>query len=178
MQAEAATVKTPPDALSGSGIIAAIKASRIDFLLTVPDITTSEGLLRPLARDPSLHHVRVCKEDECIGIAMGLAMTDKRALILMQHTGLLDSLNAVRGVAVEYRQPICMMVGLLQRDVERPPRDSVRYSIRIVQPILDAMGIEHHLIEREAEVAMIEPAIDRAYEESRPVVLLIGRSPS
>ena len=178
MQAEAATIAPSTDTLSGAGIIAAIKASRIEFLLTVPDITTSEGLLRPLARDLSLHHVRVCKEDECIGIAMGLAMTDKRALILMQHTGLLDSLNAVRGVAVEYRQPICMMVGLLQRDVERPPRESIRYGIRIVQPILDAMGIEHHLIEREAEVSLIKPAIDRAYQESRPAVLLIGRSPS
>jgi len=164
--------------LHGSSIISALKQARVDHELSVPDLHTSQGLLRPIAEDRDLRLIRVCKEDECIGIAMGLAMTGKRALILMQHTGLLDSLNAVRGVAVEYRQPICMMVGLLQRDVERPPRESIRYGIRIVQPILDAMGIEHHLIEREGEASQIKPAIDRAYRESRPVVLLIGRSPS
>jgi sulfopyruvate decarboxylase TPP-binding subunit len=178
MPAAAPTIEQATDTLDGGAIIAAIKASDIEFLLSVPDIVTSEGLLRPLARDPKIRHVRVCKEDECIGIAMGLAMTDKRALILIQHTGLLDSINAVRGVAVEYRQPICMMVGLLQREPERPPRESVRYGVRIVQPILDAMGITHHLIERDADVSKIKPAIDHAYQQSQPVVLLIGRSPS
>jgi sulfopyruvate decarboxylase TPP-binding subunit len=163
--------------LNGGSIIAAIKASGIEFLLSVPDIVTSEGLLRPLARDSNIRLVRVCKEDECIGIAMGLAMTGKRALILIQHTGLLDSLNAVRGVAIEYRQPICMMVGLLQREPERPPRESIRYGVRIVQPILDAMGITHHLIDDDVDVSKIKPAIDTAYRDSHPVVLLIGRSP-
>src|SRR4051812_20353069 len=103
MQADVAKIGRTTEVLNGGSIIAAIKASGVEFLLSVPDIVTSEGVLRPLARDPNIRHVRVCKEDECIGIAMGLAMTGKRALILIQHTGLLDSLNAVRGVAVEYR---------------------------------------------------------------------------
>ena len=47
--------------------------------------------------------IRVCKEDEGVGICAGLAHTGKRALLLIQHTGLLDSINALRGVAVEYR---------------------------------------------------------------------------
>ena len=49
------------------------------------------GLLRPIARDPELKLIRVCKEDECIGIASGLSYCDKRALTLIQHTGFLDS---------------------------------------------------------------------------------------
>src|SRR5947209_14656806 len=99
--------------LDGGAIIAAIKQSGIEFILSVPDIVTSGGLLRPIARDPSLRLIRVCKEDECIGIASGLHYCDKRALSLIQSTGFLDSINAIRGVAVEYAQPICMMVGLL-----------------------------------------------------------------
>ena len=60
--------------LKGSSIIAAIKASGIKFILSVPDIVTSGGLLRPIARDASFTLIRVCKEDECIGIAAGLAL--------------------------------------------------------------------------------------------------------
>src|SRR6266487_5173397 len=100
--------------LKGSSIIAAIKASGVEFILSVPDIVTSGGLLRPISRDPAFKLIRVCKEDECIGIASGLSYCDKRALTLIQHTGLLDSINAIRGVAVEYDMPVCMMVGLLQ----------------------------------------------------------------
>jgi len=165
-------------ALSGRAVIAALKASGIEYVLSVPDITTSSGLLAPIAHDPAFKLIRVCKEDECIGIASGLSYADKRALILIQHTGFLDSINAIRGVAVEYKQPICMMVGLLQHEPERQPRASSRYGVRIMEPILDDMGIAHHLVAGDADVAKIKPAIDTAYAESAPVTFLIGRSPS
>jgi sulfopyruvate decarboxylase subunit alpha len=164
--------------LEGGKIIAAIKASGIEFVLSVPDIVTSSGLLAPIARDKELRLIRVCKEDECIGIASGLSYCDKRALILIQHTGLLDSINAVRGIAVEYKQPICMMVGLLQHDPDLAPRASNRYGVRIIEPILDDMGIAHHLIGVDADVAKIAPGIEAAYRESHPVAFLVGRSPS
>jgi sulfopyruvate decarboxylase TPP-binding subunit len=178
MEADATTVDATGRALNGAGIIAAIKASGIEYILSVPDIVTSAGLLAPIARDKALRLIRVCKEDECIGIASGLSYCDKRALILIQHTGFLDSLNAIRGIAVEYKQPICMMVGLLQHEPHVAPRASPRYGVRIVEPILDDMGIAHHLISVDADVAQIKPAIDQAYAESEPVAFLIGRSPN
>jgi sulfopyruvate decarboxylase subunit alpha len=166
-----------PRELHGGGIIAAVKASGVEYILSVPDIVTSEGLLRPIAQDKEFRHIRVCKEDECVGIASGLSYCDKRALILIQHTGFLDSLNAIRGVAVEYKQPICMMVGLLGHDPEKEPRASPRYGVRIMEPILDDMGIAHHRIGVDADTAQIQPAIEKAYAESRPVAFLIGRRP-
>ncbi len=178
MAAVATGVETAPNTLDGGKIIAAIKASGVDYVLSVPDIVTSAGLLKPISEDKELRLIRVCKEDECIGIASGLSYCDKRALILIQHTGLLDSLNAIRGVAVEYKQPICMMVGLLQHEPDRPPRASSRYGVRIVEPILEAMGIAHHLVSTDADVAKIEPAIDAAYRDPHPVAFLIGRSPT
>ena len=71
-----------------------------------------------------------------------------------------------------------MMVGLLEKEPDVRPRQSKRYGVRIVEPILDAMGIAYHEIEEEADVAKIKPAIDDAYIQSQPVVLLIGRRPT
>jgi sulfopyruvate decarboxylase subunit alpha len=164
--------------LTGAKIITAIKQSGVEFILAVPDIVTSKGLLFPIAADKELKLVRVCKEDECVGIASGLTYCDKRALILIQYTGFLDSLNAIRAVAVEYKQPIVMMVGLLGHEPERLPADSGRYGVRIIEPICDAMGIPHYLLSQDADVAKIEPAIDKAYTESSPVAFLVGRRPS
>ena len=163
--------------LSGGNILREIRASGISFVISVPDITTSEGLLRPLAAgtDPKL--IRICKEDEGVGICAGLAHCNQRALLLIQQTGLLDSINAIRGVAVEYSLPVCMMVGLLEKEVGIRPRQSTRYGVRIVEPILEAMGIDYHEIEDDSDVSKIKPAIDHAYANSRPVVLLIGQRP-
>ena len=175
MEATVARAGATARELNGAGIIAAIKASGIEYILSVPDIVTSAGLLAPIAKDKDLRLVRVCKEDECIGIATGLAYSDKRALVLIQHTGFLDSINAIRGVAVEYKQPICMMIGLLQHDPEKTPKESPRYGVRIVEPILDDMGIAHHLLSVDADIAKIKPAIDKAYAELQPVAFLVGQ---
>jgi sulfopyruvate decarboxylase TPP-binding subunit len=163
--------------LSGESIIQQIKASGVEFVVSVPDITTSEGLLRPLAKLQSPRLIRICKEDEGVGICAGLAHTGKRALLLIQQTGMLDSINAIRGVAVDYSLPVCMMVGLLEKEPGVPPRQSKRYGVRIVEPILDAMGIKYHEIEQQDDVVKIRPAIDEAYAQSKPVVVLIGQRP-
>jgi sulfopyruvate decarboxylase subunit alpha len=163
--------------LRGAAIIDAIKASGVEFVISVPDIVTSEGLLRPLAQDKQIRLIRVCKEDEGISICAALAVCGPRALLLIQNTGLFDSINALRAIGVEYRQPICMMVGLQGKEPDLLPTQSGKYSVRIVEPMLDVMGIEHHLLQGSGDIPKIRPAIDKAYATSFPVVMLVGRSP-
>ena len=85
------------------------------FYRCATDRTTSEHLLKPVLQDPDLRVVQICKEDEGVSICSGLYAAGQRALLLMQHTGW-DSLNALRGIAVEGKNPVCMMVGLLNRE--------------------------------------------------------------
>lgn len=164
-------------AISGAAIIDAFKRSAVEFVVSVPDRVTSETVLRGVASDARLRLVRVCKEDEGVSICAALSFCDKRALLLMQNTGLLDSINALRGIAVEYRLPVVMMVGLLSHESAAPPAQSSSYGARIVTPILDAMGIAHEFLHSAGDEKRIAPAIERAYATSTPLVLLIGRSP-
>src|SRR5271166_241295 len=103
----------------GADIIDALKAARVEFVAAVPDIVTSAGLLWPISRDGALRLIRLCKEDEGVSICTGLAFCGRRAVLLMQQTGLMDSLNAIRAIAVEYQQPVCMIVGLLGKEPDR-----------------------------------------------------------
>lgn len=164
-------------AISGVAIIDAIKQGGVEFVVSVPDRVTSETVLRRVASDASLKLVRVCKEDEGVSICAALSFCDKRALLLMQNTGLLDSVNALRGIAVEYKLPVVMMVGLLSHESAAPPTQSKSYGARIVTPILDAMGIAYEYLHSTGDERCIAPAIERAYADSKPLVLLIGRSP-
>ena len=91
---------------------------------------------------------------------------------------MLDSINAIRGVAVEYSLPICMMVGLLRKGAGVPPRQSKRYGVRIVEPILDAMGIVYHEIEERGGRRQNQAGHRRGLcADRKPVVLLIGQRP-
>ena len=164
--------------LSGPAIIGALKSSGVQYVLSVPDIVTSDGLLWPISRDPDLMLIRVCKEDEAVSIAAGLSFAEIRALILIQNTGFFDSINALRVMGCEYQLPICCMIGLQGKEPDVAPLASQKYSVRIVEPLLDAMGMEHHLLQEDAHVESIAPSIEAAYETPKPVAFLIGRSPT
>jgi sulfopyruvate decarboxylase subunit alpha len=168
---------TEAGSLAGSSIIAAIKRAGVRYVASVPDIHTARGLLMPIGQDPELAVIRTCKEDECIGIAAGLSYGDRRAVILIQYTGFWYAMNAIRGVAVEQSLPICLMVGLLNHQPGTDLSQAKRVGLRAITPALASFGIPYHLIESEADVAKIAPAIDDAYRAMHPVAILIGRSP-
>jgi sulfopyruvate decarboxylase subunit alpha len=179
MNAPASNIKAASAGkLSGAAIMDAVKSAGVEYVLSVPDITTSQGLLKPTAEGSDFKLVRVCKEDECLGIAAGLTYGDKRSLILIQHTGFLYAMNAIRGVAIEQKLPAVFMVGLLAKEPDVAPTKSKRYGIRIMEPVIDALGMERIYIDTDADVPKIAPAIRRAYETSTQIALLIGRSPS
>jgi sulfopyruvate decarboxylase TPP-binding subunit len=70
-----------------------------------------------------------------------------------------------------------MVVGLLGKEPDVPPAQSKKYGVKIIEPILDVMGIEHHLIERDGDTQKISGAIDKSFKNSAPSAILIGREP-
>lgn len=164
-------------ALTGRAILAALKAADRRAIVALPDIVTSDGLLWPVSRDPDFQLVRIAKEDEGVAICAGFGFGGGRALLMMQQTGLMDSLNAIRGIAMDYRQPIAMLVGLQGKEPDLEPAQSASYGVRIIQPVLDAMGIAHHLIQDDDDVPAMGPALAGADHAHAPVVFLIGRPP-
>lgn len=164
------------EAPTGAALIAALRAAEVEFVAAVPDIWTSAGFLWPLSTESAIRLIRICKEDEGVSICSGLAYTNRRAVLSMQSTGLLDSINAIRAIAVSYAQPICMLVGLLGRNEQLPIDDDAQdYSVRVVPKLMAAMGVKTVVVDGAADVALIAPAIEAAYAESRPVVMLLAR---
>jgi sulfopyruvate decarboxylase TPP-binding subunit len=161
--------------IGGGQILDQVAEAGVEFIVSVPDITTSAGLLWPIVTDKRFRLIRVCKEDEGVSICGALSYCDKRALLLIQYTGLLDSINAIRATGCDYRLPVCMMVGLLEKEPGVAPTKSARFGVRIVEPILHAMGIPHDLFELDSDAERIAPAIAKTYQDSWPMGLLIGR---
>jgi sulfopyruvate decarboxylase subunit alpha len=163
---------------SGQAIMQAVKKAGVEFIVSVPDIVTSDGLLWPISKDPDFKLLRVCKEDEGVSICGAMSYNNTRALLLMQQTGLMDSLNAIRAIGVDYQLPICMMVGYQGKEPHLHPCESASYGVRIIEPVLDAMEIPHRLIEEPADVEHIAADIEKSYRDSSTFCFLIGRAPT
>lgn len=161
----------------GADIIAAIKQSGISTVVALPDIVTSDKLLWPISRDPQLRLIRVCKEDEGVSICSGLGYAGVPSLLMMQQTGLMDSLNCIRGVAMEYAFGLCAIVGLQGMEPDREPPQSEKYGVRIIEPVLDAMGIAHARLTYRGDEARLPLAFVRARAGREPFVFLVTRTP-
>ncbi len=101
------------------GIIQQIKASGIDFVISVPDITTSEGLLRPLAKlSRSAAHPRLQGGRRRRHLRRPVLHRQARAVADPADRPARFHQRGARR-AVEYKLPICMMVGLLRKGARR-----------------------------------------------------------
>lgn len=166
-----------PTPLKGASIIAALKRGKVEFVAALPDIVTCDGVLWPLTSDADLKLITVCKEDEGVSICTGLSYSGRRAVLLMQHTGFLDSVNAIRAIAMEYGHPVVMIVGLQGMEPGLKPMESGQYGIRILEPIITAMGMDYGLLNTDEDTEAIVPAIEKSYADSTPFVFLVTRSP-
>ena len=162
---------------SGTDIMAAIKKAGVEFIVSVPDIVTSDGLLWPISQDPDFKLIRVCKEDEGVSICGAMSYNDTRALLLMQQTGLMDSLNAIRAIGMDYQLPVCMMVGLQGKEPDLKSAASASYGVRIIEPVLNAMQIPFRVIEKPEDVQHISAEIEAAYQSSSTFIFIIARAP-
>ena len=167
----------PEYPLTAEAIKQQFKRAGVRFVVALPDRVTSHYLLKGLLSDPDFHVVQVCKEDEGVSICSGLYTAGHKSVLMMQYTGFLDSINAIRGVAVEGHFPVCMVVGLLGKEPDVAPTRSKKYGVKIIEPILDVMGIEHHLVERDADANQIGAVIEKSFATSSPSAILIGREP-
>jgi sulfopyruvate decarboxylase subunit alpha len=167
----------PDYPLTAEAIKQEYKRAGIRFVVALPDRVTSHYLLKGLLADAQFKVVQVCKEDEGVAICSGLYAAGHKSVLMMQYTGLLDSINSVRGIAVEGQFPVCMVVGLLGKEPDVAPSKSKKYGVKIIEPILDTMGIERHLIENDSDAKAIAPAIEKAFANSSPMAILIGREP-
>ena len=163
--------------LRAEAIKSEFKRAGIRFVVALPDRVTSHHLLKGLLADPDFRVVQVCKEDEGVSICSGLYAAGHKSVFMMQYTGFLDSINSIRGIGVEGRFPVCMIVGLLGKEPDVAPTKSNKLGVKIIEPILDIMGIEHLLIERDEDTAQIAPIIDKTFKNSFPAAILIGREP-
>ena len=107
--------------LTAAAIKSEFKRAGIHFVVALPDRVTSHYLLKGLLADPEFKVVQVCKEDEGVSICSGLYAAGHKSVLMMQYTGFLDSINAIRGVAVEGHFPVVMIVGLLGKEPDVAP---------------------------------------------------------
>ena len=161
------------EAIPAATLLDAIRAAKVDDVVAVPD-THQRTLVRLLLETSSPRLIQAATEDEAVAIGAGLIVGGRRPLLQIQHAGLYACVNNLRGVGIDGRFPLVMLIGLLGRDPAKAPRDHPGSMVRYAQPLLDALGIPWRLLDAPSQAALLPQAFADAEARAGPVALLVG----
>ena len=149
----------------------ALRDNGYGMVAYVPD-EVADRLLRLLHEDRSLAMISATREEEAVGILCGGYLGGKRGVLVMQGSGLGNSLNAICGLALGYQIPFLMVISERGRLGEF---NSVQVPLGRAAPrIFDALGIQAFWIEDPEQIpALIEGATKLAFASSTPVAVVI-----
>ena len=94
---------------SSRAVYEALKKAGIDFVVTLPCVNLGE-VLKMVECDPDIKHVPVTREEEGFGICAGAFLGGKKPAILMQNSGLGNSVNALASLFKLYQFPVLMVM--------------------------------------------------------------------
>jgi sulfopyruvate decarboxylase subunit alpha len=143
-------------------------------IVYVPDNPLSH-VLKALADHPDIRTTVATREEEAFGIAAGLYLGGARPAVMLQSSGLGNSINALASLNVAFEIPVLMLVTMRGGDGEWNPTQHPMG--RAVRPILESLGIPHATIEAaDRAEKTVRQLGEQAFAVRRPGACLLARS--
>lgn len=159
-------------AARASALLSALAARGYDFFTGVP--CSLLGALYPLleAGAPDRVYVEATREDEAIGLAAGAYLAGRKPVVLMQNSGLGNSLNAICSLSQIYRLPALLLVTWRGQGGQDAPEHLVMG--RAMTSIFDAIGLGWQVLDVSRLEQQLEE-VERRHAAGEPAVLVVTR---
>jgi sulfopyruvate decarboxylase subunit alpha len=161
-----------PAAEAAAQIVAGLKRAGITLVATLPDKWLSD-LIDAIVADPDLTLVRVTREDDGVGICAGAYLGGRKTALVCQNAGLLLSANVLAGYAHHHQIPFLILAAY--RGTHDDGYYYQMYKGRVTRPVLQAIGLPHHVVDGPADYHLIPEAAQEAYLNRMPAVVLLSQ---
>jgi sulfopyruvate decarboxylase subunit alpha len=130
-----------------AGVCAGLHAAGSRHVVYVPDNPLSHVLQSLGDTYPDVRTILATREEEAFGIAAGLYIGGMKPTVMLQSSGLGNSLNAITSLLLPYRIPALIVISM-RGDAGEWNEAQVPMG-RAVRSICDAIGIPHMTVERD-----------------------------
>jgi sulfopyruvate decarboxylase subunit alpha len=157
-----------------AGVCAGLHAAGSRHVVYVPDNPLSHVLRILRERFSDVMTTLATREEEAFGIAAGLYLGGARPTVMLQSSGLGNSLNALTSLLVPYKIPMLIVISM-RGDVGEWNDAQVPMG-RAVRPICDAIGVPHMTAETpESTEDTVRLVAQTAFGTRQPGVCLLPR---
>jgi sulfopyruvate decarboxylase alpha subunit len=156
------------------GVSDGLWAAGCRHVVYVPDNPLSHILSALHTDHPEVQTLQATREEEAIGIAAGLYLGGARPVLLMQSSGVGNTLNAIGSLLMAYQVPALLVISM-RGDAGEWNSAQVPMG-RAVAPVLDAFGIQHLSIDRDEDArATVLSLASLAFGTRLPAACLLPR---
>jgi sulfopyruvate decarboxylase subunit alpha len=151
-----------------------VHAAGIRDVVYVPDNPLSHVLGELEARFRDVRLILATREEEAFGIAAGLYLGGKRPAVMLQSSGLGNSLNALTSLLIPYQIPTLLVISM-RGDLGEWNSAQVPMG-RAIRGILDAIDVPHTTVESaETGAEIVRLAATTAFATRRMGACLLPR---
>jgi sulfopyruvate decarboxylase subunit alpha len=150
-----------------------IKISGIDLILSLPCIML-KGLLELIDEKNEIHHIPVTREEEGVGIAAGAYLGGRTPAILIQNSGLGNSVNAIKSLLQLYKIPVIFIMS--HRGAEGEKILAQIPMGKLTPDLLDLLEIKKYIINSLDNINEISIAVDKSKRTNESVGILLKRN--
>lgn len=150
-----------------------IKTSDIDLILSLPCIYLKD-LLIIINKENDIRNIPLTREEEGIGIFTGAYLGGMSPLMLIQNSGLGNSINAIKSLLELYEIPAAIMMSHRGSEGER-----IKAQIpmgNISKDLLKLIGFEVYEIENSSQIGIISKALDEYIYKKKSVGILLKKN--
>lgn len=153
-------------------VVKVLKANHVKLVAYVPDNVLAP-LIRLVHADPYFTVICPAREEEAVAIVTGAYMAGLRGIVLMQTSGFATLPNALASLACTYQIPLLMMIS--ERGTLGEFQIGQSLVCRTMQPVLDALGVEKFVIQRQDDTEFVVDAMIRqAFSTQRPAAMILS----
>jgi len=143
--------------------------NRIENFVGVPDSTMRYFIDEGLKKNKILI---TTKEEEAIGIAVGMSLSQSNSLVFMQNAGFANSLSTITSLVQLYQIPMIFLIGwrgFLKNDAPEHTK------IGMIQPkLLQALSLQSRIINEKNWKVSCDWAL-KLIKEKKPCALILKR---
>ena len=143
--------------------------NRIENFVGVPDSTMRYFIDEGFKKNKILI---TTKEEEAIGIAVGMSLSQSNSLVFMQNAGFANSLSTITSLVQLYQIPMIFLIGwrgFLKNDAPEHTK------IGMIQPkLLQALSLQSRIINEKNWKVSCDWAL-KLIKEKKPCVLILKR---
>jgi len=133
-----------------------------------------KNLLELIEEKNEIKHISITREEEGVGIAAGAYLCGKIPALLIQNSGIGNSINAIKSLLYLFKIPIVFIMS--HRGAEGEKISAQIPMGKLTPHLLDLLGIEKFVIDSEEKINNIETAVELSASTDVSTCILLKKT--